>query len=109
MLCPAPSRITWVSVQPCGGRDRHRGAECSHHDRCTGSYGYFAVQASSDANSLGAKMKVQTLIATLGMIMGLVLMLLTLRATTPREFLPVGAFLLVAGFCKILKVRIPKL
>lgn len=54
-------------------------------------------------------MKVQTLIATLGMIMGLVLMLLTLRATTPREFLPVGAFLLVAGFCKILKVRIPKL
>lgn len=48
-------------------------------------------------------MNLRTNIAVMGMGIGLVLMLLGLRATTPPQFLCVGAFLLVTGFAAIVE------
>jgi len=53
-------------------------------------------------------MTLQTFTALVGMVIGTSFMLLTLKPTTPREFLAVGGFLLLVGFCKVLKKRLPQ-
>ena len=57
----------------------------------------------------GRSVSIQTGTAIVGMCMGFALMILSMRATAPREFLPVGIFLLLTGFCKVLKARFPRL